>query len=98
MLQQTLMPIGSYPAGASPYGLYDMAGNVVEWVSDWYAPEYYRRGPSRNPAGPASGSWRVFRGGSWNGAALYLRAAYRFATTPSTSSDALGFRCVRPVR
>lgn len=57
--------VGSYPSGASPYGALDMAGNVYEWVADWYDREYYSRSPARNPAGPAAGEKRVIRGGSW---------------------------------
>jgi formylglycine-generating enzyme required for sulfatase activity len=96
MMLRTTTPVGSYPTGASPYGVLDMAGNVIEWVSDWFAPDYFGRSPSVGPTGPATGTSRVVRGGAWNGPLLYLRSAYRYATTPSTSSDALGFRCVQP--
>jgi formylglycine-generating enzyme required for sulfatase activity len=57
--------VGSYPAGASLYGVLDMAGNVWEWVADWYDPGYYSQSPTRNPPGPDSGELRVLRGGSW---------------------------------
>jgi len=57
--------VGSYSAGMSPYGSYDMAGNVWEWVQDWYATDYYQRGTVRNPKGPDNGGSRVVRGGSW---------------------------------
>ena len=57
--------VGSYPAGASPYGVMDMAGNVWEWVNDWYDPGYYKGSPASNPPGPATGDYRIVRGGSW---------------------------------
>jgi formylglycine-generating enzyme required for sulfatase activity len=61
----TPSPVGSYPAGASPYGILDMAGNVYEWVHDWYADAYYAVSPAANPTGPAEGSFKVSRGGSF---------------------------------
>jgi formylglycine-generating enzyme required for sulfatase activity len=57
--------VGSYAADTSPYRVNDMAGNVWEWVQDWYAADYYKQGPVRNPKGPTSGQGRVVRGGSW---------------------------------
>jgi len=58
-------PVGSYPEGASPYGALDMAGNVWEWIYDWYDKNYYKISPYKNPTGPESGSVRAQRGGSW---------------------------------
>jgi len=57
-------PVGSFPQGISPYGVYDMAGNVWEWCNDWYNDNYYKVAPLRNPKGPKGGNWRVLRGGS----------------------------------
>ncbi|MBI2571429.1 MAG: SUMF1/EgtB/PvdO family nonheme iron enzyme, partial [Candidatus Schekmanbacteria bacterium] len=89
-----LMPVGSYPTGVSPYGAYDMAGNVLEWVSDWYGDDYYAQSSYQDPAGPASGSQRVIRGGSWGSTAAYIRAADRGAYYPTNwTNPSLGFRC-----
>ena len=85
----------TWPAGSKPVeinGTYDMAGNVWEWISDWYGS--YSGSEQRNPQGPASGSGRVFRGGSWSGTASNLRGAIRGSSDPSSRFYNLGFRCV----
>lgn len=87
--------VGSYPSGASPYGAHDVAGNVWEWVADWYDSGYYQRSPERNPRGPDSGSSRVLRGGSWNGGPILLRTANRNYYTPVYRRYDIGFRCAR---
>ena len=80
------------------WGLYNMHGNVREWCSDWYGGDYYKecmkKGVARNPEGPAKGSYRVLRGGSWNGNARYCRSAYRFYATPGLRRSNVGFRLV----
>jgi len=85
--------VGSYPNGASPYGALDMAGNIGEWVADWYSEAYYASSPQSNPSGPNSGQYRVFRGGMWNGDVNFLRSSDRSADTPDRALDAFGFRC-----
>jgi len=85
--------VGSYPLGASPYGALDMAGNVWEWVNDWWQPDYYGISPYSNPPGPASGSSKVFRGGSWYGFDYGLRVANRNELYPGYRYGYLGFRC-----
>ncbi len=90
--------VGSFPENASPYGALDMAGNVWEWVNDWYQEDYYSRSPVSNPSGPSSGDIKVLRGGSW----YYdygwdvLRTVYRGTSPVSNSSNDIGFRCVLP--
>jgi len=87
--------VGQYPTGASPYGALDMAGNVWEWVNDWYDEAYYGNSPSENPQGPASGQYRVLRGGSWNDVDRYVRAAYRYRLVPGFIYLIIGLRCAR---
>jgi len=88
--------VGSYPAGASPYGALDMAGNVWEWVNDWFNSGYYSVSPTNNPPGPVTGDYRVLRGGGWGiyGGVYYLRAASRDSNRPTFVYGAFGFRCV----
>ena len=86
--------VGSYPLGRSLYGLFDMGGNVWEWVMDWYDSDQYTNSITKNPQGPATGKSRIFRGGSWKDDNDYLRSALRGRGTPSYSNDVLGFRCV----
>jgi serine/threonine protein kinase len=90
-----LRPVASYPNGRSPYGLYDMAGSVWEYMQDWYDAEYYQNAPDRDPQGPAMGQRRVLRGGSYSDFEVYARVTNRGTANPDfPRSGFRGFRCV----
>jgi iron(II)-dependent oxidoreductase len=90
--------VGSYPANG--YGLFDMTGNVWEWVSDWYAADYYLLTPDKNPQGPDGGKYKVARGGGWDSREdmpyrSILGVHYRNYADPTNTSNVLGFRCAK---
>ena len=89
-------PVGSYPDGRSPLGAYDMLGNVMEWVDDWYDDDYYEEAPPKNPRGPAGGEFKALRGGSWLSTEEELRVTARGHFDPTVARTTLGFRCALP--
>ncbi len=87
-------PVGSFPKGASRYGVQDVVGNVWEWVADWYGE--YGKDEQTGPKGPESGDEKVIRGGSWNGSyASWVRPTFRYKDAPTKRSYGIGFRCAR---
>ncbi|MBN2043932.1 MAG: SUMF1/EgtB/PvdO family nonheme iron enzyme [Anaerolineales bacterium] len=88
------LDVGSFPSGASSYGVLDLAGNAAEWVADWYSTDYYANSPEENPTGPVEGEMKVARGGSWKNLLSGGRATNRTANFPEVFSSGVGFRCV----
>jgi formylglycine-generating enzyme required for sulfatase activity len=87
-------PVGSYPPNG--FGLYDMTGNVREWVYDYYDKDYYQNSPYNNPQGPAKGSYRVVRDGGWHSGSYCCRTYVRISLPSEYWRDfAIGFRCAR---
>jgi len=93
----TTAPVGNYQTGASPYGVCDMAGNVWEWVTDWYGEDYYASNSRSNPQGPDAGKMKVVKGGSWNNREHNQRCANRYYCYPDSWGNTLGFRCAKDV-
>jgi formylglycine-generating enzyme required for sulfatase activity len=91
--EKTLMPVGSYELGKSPYGAYDMAGNVWEWVADWYDPAYYEKSPAKNPKGPEKGTDKVLRSSGWAVETPLVRIFTRVKSDPLIRNESTGFRC-----
>jgi sulfatase modifying factor 1 len=87
--------IGSYKAGATDEGVFDLAGNLYEWTRDWYGLDYYAQGAVDNPLGPDTGTYRVTRGGGFTSSSTYLRVANRSSDSPADTTSNTGFRCAK---
>jgi formylglycine-generating enzyme required for sulfatase activity len=93
--EDDVMPVDSYPTGASDFGALNLAGNVMEWVADWYDPNYYAVSPPDDPAGPGNTGSKVVRGGSFHTVDYYLEVTSRWPIVPTARNYDLGFRCAR---
>jgi len=87
--------VDSYPEGQSAFGVHHMAGNVAEWVEDWFGSDYYPTMPARNPTGPKNGRYKSVRGGSWKSKVVMLRTATRGGAFPQQREATIGFRCAQ---
>ncbi|PHX90828.1 MAG: hypothetical protein CK534_02070 [Nitrospirae bacterium] len=98
VLYPPIISVDKYDNAVGPYGTFQMAGNVAEWVADWYDKEYYKTAPDRNPKGPENGTQKSFRGGGWIDSTPSVRGAQRNGTDPSTKMNWMGFRCARDAK
>jgi formylglycine-generating enzyme required for sulfatase activity len=90
-----VVPVGSYPTGASPYGVLDMAGNTAEWVADYFDFDYYRYAPEHNPKGPDRVMDHVLRGGSWASPREHVQTFFRDSSHSARPNPRVGFRCAQ---
>ncbi|HEY9075746.1 MAG TPA: SUMF1/EgtB/PvdO family nonheme iron enzyme [Anaerolineaceae bacterium] len=88
-----VLKVGSLPRGSSPYGAWDMVGNVSEWVADWYSSTYYKSSPVQNPKGPSSGRGHIYRGGNWSFGSVHMLVYRRMYLEMNVIYDFMGFRC-----
>lgn len=93
----TISVIGNREKGKSPYGVHDMAGNLYEWTIDWYDEGFYNQNPAINPRGPAEGTAKVQRGGSYTNTPYRLRSSFRTKGDPTEHDPNVGFRCAQDV-
>ncbi|TLY43171.1 MAG: formylglycine-generating enzyme family protein [Nitrospirae bacterium] len=98
LLYPPIISVDKYENAVSPYGVYQMSGNVAEWTADWYDPNYYKAAPDRNPKGPERGTQKAFRGGGWVDSTPSVRPAQRNGADPTMKMNWLGFRCARDMR
>ena len=90
-----LSEVGSFSLGQSPEGVFDLGGNVAEWVYDWYDKKYYKNSPVKNPKGPDKGKYHVIRGGAWNSLPVYLRSSSRYGDSDAKDYYGIGCRCAK---
>jgi len=95
--KNTFVEVAALPEGQSPFGLYNLSGNVREWVQDWYDSEYYSNSPDKNPKGPETGILKVLRGGSWRSFDSDVRANSRGKGGFALKTHGIGFRCARDI-
>jgi sulfatase modifying factor 1 len=88
-------PVNQFSRDVSPFGVHDMAGNVMEWVADWYSQDSYRLLPARNPVGVPDGERRIIRGASWNDSIKRAQTSIRFKMYPEYRDVTIGFRCAK---
>jgi iron(II)-dependent oxidoreductase len=98
LLYPPIISVDKYNNAVSPYGVFQLSGNVAEWVADWYDPKYYASAPDQNPKGPETGTQRSFRGGGWIDSTPSVRVAQRNGTDPNTKMNWMGFRCARDAK
>ena len=92
-----LAPVVSFEKGKSKQGVYNLAGNVREWVRDWYSPDFYNTKEDKfNPVNETEGKRRIVRGGSWASPVYYLRVSHRYLLSSTSRDGETGFRCVAP--
>jgi len=96
--EATLVQVGIYEKGKSPYGIYDVAGNVWEWVSDWYQVDYYQQSPTHNPKGPETGKYKAVRSSGWQGETPQMRVFTRIKSLPTDRNNSTGFRCAQDIQ
>jgi len=94
---EVLSPVGSREKGKTPEGVYDMAGNIAEWVYDWYDRKYYSVSEYKNPRGPAKGKYHTIRGGAWNSLSEYMRSNFRYGYNDGNDFYGIGCRCAKSV-
>ena len=90
-----LREAGSLERGKTPEGVYDMSGNIAEWVFDWYDARYYQKSPRKNPKGPPKGKYHVIRGGAWNSLSDYMRVSHRYGQNDGQDFYGIGCRCAK---
>ena len=95
MKGKTLDIVGTHPLGGTLNGIHDLAGNIAEWVFDWYDTKYYERSVYKNPRGPKNGRYHVIRGGAWNSMGNYLRSSSRYGYNDANDFYGIGCRCAK---